>query len=72
MITLYTISCDFKKHRTNFFVERRAANRSKCAIGTRYSRILDQFIGRNNEVILKELAEKLCKQGELTVSTSTI
>ncbi len=40
-------------------------------IDAKCSRKLGQFIGRNNEVILKELVEKRREQCELTVSNST-
>jgi uncharacterized protein YbgA (DUF1722 family) len=40
-------------------------------IDAKYSRKLGQFIGRNNELILKELVQKRREQCELTVSNST-
>jgi uncharacterized protein YbgA (DUF1722 family) len=40
-------------------------------IDAKYSQKLGQFIGRNNEVILKELVQKRREQCELTVSNST-
>jgi hypothetical protein len=40
-------------------------------IDAKCSRKLGQLIGRNNEVILKELVEKRREQYELTVSNST-
>jgi hypothetical protein len=40
-------------------------------IDAKSSRKLGQFIGQNNEVILKELVEASREQRELTVSNST-
>jgi hypothetical protein len=40
-------------------------------IDAKSSRKLGQFIGRSNEVILKELVETWREQCELTVSNST-
>ncbi|CAF0920390.1 unnamed protein product [Rotaria sordida] len=44
----------------------------KYKIGAKCSQALDQFMRRNNEVMLHELAKKLCNQCKLTVFTSTI
>ena len=57
-IPLSTISYQFKKLRTQAFLEYRAANGRKLMIDAKCSRKLGQFIRRNNEVILKELVEK--------------
>lgn len=61
-----------KKLRTQGSLQHRAGNGRRRKIGAKASRALGQFIRRNNEVTLDELAEKLHNQCKLTVSTSTI
>lgn len=71
-IPLSTISYQLKKLRTQGSLQHRAGNGRRRMIGAKSSRALGQFIRRNNEVTLDELAEKLRDQCQLTVSTSTI
>ena len=58
-LPLSTISYQLKKLRTQRSLEYRAGNVRKRKIGAKHSRALGQFIRRNNELTLDELAEKL-------------
>ncbi|CAF4508435.1 unnamed protein product, partial [Rotaria sp. Silwood2] len=71
-IPLSTIIYQLKKLRTQGSLQHRAGNGRRRKIGAKASRALGQFIRRNNEVKLDELADKLRNQCKLTVSTSTI
>ena len=59
MRTRYNVSYSFIEFETHGLVEYRATNNPKCATGAKCTPALAEFIGRNNEVILKELGEKL-------------
>jgi transposase len=69
---LSTISYQLKKLRNEGSLQHRAGNGRRRKINPKCSRALGQFISRNNEVTLNELAEKLRDQCKLTISTSTI
>ncbi|CAF1112995.1 unnamed protein product [Didymodactylos carnosus] len=71
-IPLSTISYQLKKLKAQGSLQYRAGNGRKRKIDAKCSRALGQFIRRNNEVTLHELAEKLRNQCQLTVSTSII
>jgi len=71
-LPLSTISYQLKKLRTQGSLEYRPGNGRKRMIDAKCSRALGQYVRRNNEVTLNELAEKLRDECRLTVSTSTI